>query len=174
TVEDGVAVLEVPRLWGSSLFDPATRMPYDIATRIGVQADHRFDVVHWFTHHLNSLLPPLAGSWLRRGSVVVGYRDDLWTEGGLMGPPGGRPWLERMSYRFHQWTELNMSRWLGNMTVVSDDLMQRVLQSGVSPSRVRKVMNGCPVDRIVPGDRAAARAALGLAQDRRIALFVGV
>ena len=174
SVEDGVSILEVPRLWGSSLFHQATRMPHDIATRFGLQAVHRFDVVHAFSHHLNALLPALLGSWLRPGTLVVGDRDDLWTEGGLMGRAEGRPLLGRVDYRFHSWTELNMSRWLGTMTVVSEDLMRRVLDTGVSPARVRKVMNGCPVDRIAPGDRVAARAALGLPQDRRIALFVGV
>src|SRR3954454_14368742 len=72
TVEDGVSVLEVPRLWGSSLFDQATRMPQDIATRILLQTIHRYDVVHAFTHHLNALLPALIGSWIRRRTVVVG------------------------------------------------------------------------------------------------------
>jgi len=173
-IEDGVSILELPRMWGSSLFHEATRMPVDIAARFALQLSHRYDIVHAFTHHLNALLPALLGSWMGRGATVLGDRDDLWSEGGLLGAPEGRGLVGSADYRFHHWTEYNMARWLGTMTVVSDDLMRRVLETGVSPLRVRKLINGCPVDRIKPGDRAAARHQLGLPADREICLFVGV
>jgi glycosyltransferase involved in cell wall biosynthesis len=133
-----------------------------------------FDVVHGFTHHLNSLLPTLAARWAKRKTIVVGDRDDLWADGGLLGASHRSTWLERLDYRFHGWTEYNMARWLGAITVVSDDLFQRVLDTGIDPRRVRKIINGCPVDRIAPGDRDAVRAELGLPRHGRIALFVGV
>jgi glycosyltransferase involved in cell wall biosynthesis len=44
---------------------------------------------------------------------------------------------------------------------------------GVSPTRVRVVQNGVDTDRFAPADRAAARAELGLAADRRMLLYVG-
>ena len=175
TIEDGVSVIDLPRLWGSSLFEDATRMPQDIVGRLALQVFGPYDIVHAFTHHLNALLPALMGSRLRRGTTVLGDRDDLWSEGGLLGPPpDAGPWSRRANYRFHAWTEHNMGRWLGAMTVASDDLLKRVLATGVPADRVRKVINGCPIDRIAPGDRAVARARLGLPRDRQIALFVGV
>ncbi len=121
-IEDGVSILELPRLWGSSLFHQSTRMPLDITARFAMQLFHRYDVVHAFSHHLNALLPALLGSRSGRGATVLGDRDDLWSEGGLLGAPERPGLLARADYRFHRWTEYNMARWLGTMTVVSDDL----------------------------------------------------
>jgi glycosyltransferase involved in cell wall biosynthesis len=171
--EDGVSVVEIPRFWGSSLLHRGTRMPHDIAGRIALQVFRGVDVVHAFTHHLNSLLPALVGR-LAPGRVVLGDRDDLWADGGLMGGPDRSGLVERMDYRFHTWTERNMGRWLGTMTVVSDDLRDRLLATGLEPGRIRKIINGCAVDRIRPGDRSQARAKLGFPRDRSILLFVGV
>ncbi len=44
---------------------------------------------------------------------------------------------------------------------------------GADPARVHVVEPGVDLDRFVPGDRRAARAELGLAQDRQIVLFAG-
>src|SRR5215471_7276082 len=130
--EDGVSVVELPRLWGASMLVQGTRMPVDIAARILMPAIRRYDVIHAFTHHLNSLLPALIGRWIGHRALVLGDRDDLWTEGGLYGDLDHlAEWRRRADYRFHEWTERNMARWLGSMTVVSDDLMQRVLETGV-------------------------------------------
>ena len=159
-VEAGVSVVELPRLWGSSFFHRATRMPHDIAGRVALQLFRDFDVVHGFTHLLNSLLPAWIGRWIKPKTVVIGDRDDLWANGGLMGDASQKRWLDRVDHRFNHWTELKMGRWLGTMTVVSDDLLGRLLETGVDPRRVRKIINGCAIDRIRPcsaDTRAAAR-----------------
>lgn len=174
TVEDGVSIVELPRLWGSSWFDQGTRMPADIVGRVLLESVGHYDVVHAFTHHLNCLLPAVVGRGLLRKTAVVGDRDDLWADGGLLGAVGDRTGLAKLSYRFHGWSERNMARWLPAMTVVSEDLRSRALAEGAHPNQVRKIMNGCPVDRIVPGDQVAARRALALPIDRQILLFVGV
>ena len=173
-VEAGVSVVELPRLWGSSVFHRATRMPHDIAGRVALQLSRDFDVVHGFTHLLNSLLPAWIGRWIKPKAIVIGDRDDLWTNGGLMGEASQKRWLDRVDHRFNHWTELNMGRWLGTMTVVSDDLRSRLLETGLDPQRVRKIINGCAIDRIRPGDRDSARAALGLPREKSVLLFVGV
>jgi glycosyltransferase involved in cell wall biosynthesis len=173
-VEDGVAIWDFPRFWGSSFFHRGTRMPWDIVERIAFSAFEHYDVVHAFTHHLNSMLPALAGKWLRPSTLVLADRDDLWADGGLYGDGSGRSFVGQLDYRFHSWTERGMGRWFDSMTVASDDLMQRAVADGASPDRVRKIINGCPVERIRPGDRRAAREALGLPLDRAILLFVGV
>jgi len=56
---------------------------------------------------------------------------------------------------------------------VSADLGRRVVELGADPGRVQVVMDG--VDRTIfgPGDRTAARQALGLAPDLRQLLFIG-
>jgi glycosyltransferase involved in cell wall biosynthesis len=175
STEQGVTVYEAPRLWGSSLvFHRGSRMPHDIAARVALQMLPGYDVVHAFTHHLSALLPAAIGRRLPRSTVVVGDRDDLWTDGGLSGDGRAGAWLQRLDHRFNAWTERSMGRWLGAMTVVSEDLRQRELAAGLDPRRLRKIVNGCPVDQIAPGDKARARAALDLPLDRRVALFVGV
>lgn len=170
---DGVSVIETPRFWGSSLFHRGTRMPHDIAGRIALQLFRGFDVVHAFTHHLNALLPALASRSARK-RLVLGDRDDLWADGGLLDRSDRPRLVDRINYSFHTWTERNMGRWLGTMTVVSEDLRDRLVASGVPPERIRKIINGCAVERIRPGDRSLARAKLGLPVDRSILLFVGV
>jgi glycosyltransferase involved in cell wall biosynthesis len=174
TREQGVVLFEMPRLWGSSLFFNGTRMPLDLAVRSVMQIVSRYDVVHAFTHHLNAFLPALVGRWIGRSALFIGDRDDLWTEGGLAGDGRGVGFLRRTDYKFQALTERRLGRWLGAITVVSEDLRARELAGGMNPGRVRKIINGCPIDQITPGDKAQTRAALGLAPDRRILLFVGV
>jgi glycosyltransferase involved in cell wall biosynthesis len=173
-VEAGVEIWNLPRLWGSSFFHRGTRMPWDIVERASFQVFGHHDVAHAFTHHLNSMLPALAGRWLRPRTLVLGDRDDLWADGGLYGDGSGRSLVGALDYRFHSWTERGMGRWFHGMTVASDDLMRRVCADGAAPANVRKIINGCPIERIRPGDRRAARDKLGLPGDRPILLFIGV
>lgn len=56
---------------------------------------------------------------------------------------------------------------------VSDSLARRATELGADPRRVHLVGNGVDLGRFVPGDRAAARAALGLPATGRIVLAVG-
>ena len=171
--EQGVTIWQVPRLWGSSLFHQGTRMPWDLATRIALQIPGRFDVVHAFSHHFNALFPALVGGWLHPSTLVVGDRDDLWSDGGLYGDGGTGSLIDRTNHRFHTWTEREMGRWTGTMTVVSADLYQRVIERGLDETRVRKIINGSAVDRITPGDQGTARRTLNLPLNQPVALFVG-
>lgn len=59
------------------------------------------------------------------------------------------------------------------VVAVSRPLAEEAIALGVAPERVRVVPNGVDRDRFAPGDRAAARAALGIAAARKIALYVG-
>jgi teichuronic acid biosynthesis glycosyltransferase TuaC len=59
------------------------------------------------------------------------------------------------------------------VVVVSRALGERVIELGVDPGRVSVVYNGVDAALFQVRDRAAARAALGLPQGRRIILFVG-
>ena len=93
----GVTIWAFPRLWGSSLFHLGTRMPWDLAARVALQVPRRFDVVHGFTHHLNALFPALAGRWVNPAALIVGDRDDLWTQGGLYGD-GASSLLQRATF----------------------------------------------------------------------------
>ncbi len=75
-----------------------------------------------------------------------------------------------------------ISRWLTRpvvrdaqrLLVVSRDLGTLAsMQYGADPSRVRVIPNGCDATIFRRGDRAAARAALGVPDDAEIVLYVG-
>jgi teichuronic acid biosynthesis glycosyltransferase TuaC len=59
------------------------------------------------------------------------------------------------------------------VVTVSEDLRQRAIRLGAAPERVKTVLNGCDSSIFRLGDRAAARAALGLEADAEVVLFVG-
>jgi glycosyltransferase involved in cell wall biosynthesis len=59
------------------------------------------------------------------------------------------------------------------VVAVSRALAAEAEELGVAPDRIRLVRNGVDGERFHPADRAAARAELGLASGRRLALYVG-
>lgn len=60
------------------------------------------------------------------------------------------------------------------LLVVSEDLGRvAVDRYGADPERIRAIPNGCDAALFHPGDRQAARAALGLPQDAEVVLYVG-
>ena len=60
------------------------------------------------------------------------------------------------------------------LLVVSEDLGRvAVDRYGADPERIRAIPNGCDAALFRPGDRQAARAALGLPQDAEVVLYVG-
>jgi glycosyltransferase involved in cell wall biosynthesis len=59
------------------------------------------------------------------------------------------------------------------VVAVSQDLSKRVVGLGVDPKRIRVVIDGVDKERFCPGDRAEAKARLGLDPDARIILSIG-
>jgi len=60
------------------------------------------------------------------------------------------------------------------LLVVSEDLGRVAIDRyGADPERIRAIPNGCDAALFHPGDRQAARAALGLPQDAEMVLYVG-
>ncbi|HWM85906.1 MAG TPA: glycosyltransferase family 4 protein [Kofleriaceae bacterium] len=59
------------------------------------------------------------------------------------------------------------------VVAVSRALAGEAMALGVAADRVRVVLNGVDAARFFPAERAAARAELGLAPDRRVLLYVG-
>lgn len=64
-------------------------------------------------------------------------------------------------------------RTAGTWCAVSQDLVEAMDRLGERPGHGRLVPNGVDLERFQPGDRAAARARLGLAPDGRLVLVVG-
>ena len=60
------------------------------------------------------------------------------------------------------------------LLVVSEDLGRVAVEGyGAEPHRVRAIPNGCDASLFHPGDRSAARRALGVAEDAEVVLYVG-
>jgi teichuronic acid biosynthesis glycosyltransferase TuaC len=91
-------------------------------------------------------------------AVVKAHGSDLNTIGKMRGP---RAQLRALLPR------------AARVVAVSRALADQAIELGVAPERVRVVLNGVDRERFHPGDRAAARAELGLAADRKILLYVG-
>jgi glycosyltransferase involved in cell wall biosynthesis len=104
----------------------------------------------------------VAGAWLaalwRVPLVVKVHGSDL----NLMAAGG----LHRPQIRF-------ALRRAAGVLAVSRALAGEARELGAEPDRIRVIYNGVDTTRFRPGDRRAARQALGLASGRRILLFVG-
>ena len=60
------------------------------------------------------------------------------------------------------------------LLVVSEDLGRVAVDGyGAEPHRIRAIPNGCDASLFHPGDRSAARRALGMAEDAEVVLYVG-
>ena len=60
------------------------------------------------------------------------------------------------------------------LLVVSEDLGRVAVDGyGAEPHRIRAIPNGCDAGLFHPGDRSAARRALGVAEDAEVVLYVG-
>ena len=173
-MDNGVRIIEVPRLRGWQYFACGTRFPWDILYRMGLIGTGGFDVVHGFGHAFNSAFPLWAAPFLSPRTATIYDREDLWRDGGLRGPR--RPWwtIAGLNDRIDNWFEANTPRLTDAITVVSEDLRTRTVQHGYDPSRIFDLPNGCRVDQFAPGDAALARKTLGLPKERPILLYVAV
>jgi glycosyltransferase involved in cell wall biosynthesis len=172
--DQGLRIIEVPRLKGWRVFERGTRLPWDVLFRIGLVGAGRFDVIHGFGHMFNSAFPLWSAPILSPRTVTIYDREDLWRDGGLRGPR--RPWWTGagVNDRVDNWFEAHTPRFVDGITVVSEDLRWRSQAHGYDPDRIFYLPNGCRVDQFVPGDAAQARAELGLPVDRPILVYVAV
>jgi len=147
-------VLYVPRV-GRSLSAGlyAASIARDVLARRG-----RVDVVLGTWAYPDGCAAVLLAGLLRVPAVVKLHGSDINTVARLAGP---RAQLRAVLPR------------AARVVAVSRALAEEAMALGVSPARVRVVLNGVDTDRFAPADRAAARAELGLLADRRILLYVG-
>lgn len=135
---------------------PDARLPAEVRALAGIVADTAPDVVH-----LHSSKAGLAGRLLLRGRRRTVFQPHAWSFEAAGGPVGRatRAW-ERAG-----------ARWCHAIVCVSEGERDAGEAAGVA-GRFVVVPNGVDVGRFAPGDRAAARAALGLG-DAPLAVLVG-
>lgn len=128
---------------------PAVALPLEFKTVAGFGAlrrylaSHAFDVVN--THSsADSWLAGLACATLARPPAIVRTRH-------ISAPVSGNP--------FNRW----LYRRAGAVVTTGESLRRHLLERlGLDPARITSVPTGIDPERFVPGDRRAARQALGL------------
>lgn len=147
-------VLYVPRVGGSlSAGLYAASVAREVLARRG-----RVDVVLGTWAYPDGCAAVVLAAMLRVPAVVKLHGSDINTVARLAGP---RAQLRAVLPR------------AARVVAVSRALAEEAMALGVSPARVRVVLNGVDTSRFTPADRAAARAELGLPAERRILLYVG-
>lgn len=138
------------------------RLWYNLARWVW-QHRHDFDILHshgaYYTHAFIGPLGRVTG--LRTVAKASLANDDLQD---LVRPLIG--WLHRL-----------MLRRIDACVAISDDLVEEFRAGGIDSAHIRYIPNGVDTHRFHPATdeaRAAQRNALGLPDDRPIALYVGV
>ncbi|MFT4690922.1 MAG: glycosyltransferase [Verrucomicrobiia bacterium] len=117
----------------------------------------RPDVVH--SHNL----APLTYSALATGFGF--WKPLLQGEHGVFPREQGSPHRVKFRKRLYQAAS--------RISTVSDDLRKWIIDKGYDGSKIVAVVNGVDTDHFQPGDKAAARAALGLPTDGEVVGIVG-
>jgi glycosyltransferase involved in cell wall biosynthesis len=112
--------------------------------------------------HLHSSKAGLAGRLAVRGRWPTIFQPHLWSFQSADGSLG------RASAAWEEFA----ARWTDQLVCVSDDELAAGRAAGVT-TQAEVVCNGVDTARLRPGDRAAARRALGLEQDVPTAVCVG-
>jgi len=168
-VEQGVAVVAAPDLlWGAlrSGWDP-----YAALARALWLLPHHYDVVHAFECRPAVLLPALAAANRPPARLVTDWCDWFGAGGSVEERPGR---LTRAVLRpVETFFEERFRRLAAGTTVICTTLRAKARALGVPEERILDLRDGADVDAIRPGDRAAARAALGLPPAAPIVGYVG-
>lgn len=81
--------------------------------------------------------------------------------------------LRNAAFRLRRPQIRSALRAAARVVAVSESLAKFAIELGVPAEQVRVIPNGVDPEQFAPGDRTAARAALGLPSDRRILLGIG-
>jgi len=108
-----------------------------------------------------------------------GYRPDVIAAAGRL-PPGGHVLVSTVhgftggdwKNRCYEWLQLHAYRRFDGVVAVAESIAERLRQAGVPPRRIFVVPNAWR-ETVTPLDRAAARRALGLPDDRFVVGWVG-
>lgn len=169
TVSEGVHIIETP-----DLLVGMTRTgwdPYDTWRRKRFLKQRRYDLIHAFDCRPAVILPALTQR-KRDGATLLTDWADWWGRGGVIDE---RP-NKLIKYTFEgieTYFEEHYRTQADGLTVISEALHERALKLGVRPDRITHISGGADIEHITPGDRIAARRALGIPEDGPIVGFSG-
>lgn len=167
-VVQGVTVVAAPDLlWGPlrSGWDP-----YSALARTLWLLPHRYDIVHAFECRPAVLLPALAAG--RAPSRLVTDWCDWFGAGGSV-EERANPVVRGVLRPVETFFEERFRTLAAGTTVICSTLREKALALGVPDDRILCLRDGADIEAILPGDRAAARVALGLPADAPIVGYVG-
>lgn len=156
-VEQGVAVVAAPdMLWGPlrSGWDP-----YGALARALWLAPHRYEIVHAFECRPTVLLPALAAA-RPPARLITDWCDWFGAGGSVEERPS--PLVRAVLRPVETLFEERPRTLAAGTTVICSALREKALALGVPAERILSLRDGADVEAIAPGDRAAARAELGL------------
>jgi len=168
-VVQGVCVVAAPDLlWGSlrSGWDP-----YSALLRAFWLRPHRYDMIHAFECRPTVLLPALAASCHPPTQLVTDWCD--WFGAGGSVEERLNPLVRVILRPIETFFEERFRGLAAGTTVICSTLREKALALGLPAARILDLRDGADVEQIVPGDRAAARATLGLPEAAPIIGYVG-
>jgi glycosyltransferase involved in cell wall biosynthesis len=167
---DGVEVIEAPDLLigrGRTGWDPWN------AFRRSLRLRHQsFDIIHAFDSRPVVVHPALI---VQRWTGAPLFMDwaDWWGRGGWIEDRSG--WMVRTLFGpIETWYEERFRCAAAGTTTISTALAQRAVALGVPATTVLQLPNGCDVQSVLPGSRAAARTRLGIAAEAPLLVHVGL
>lgn len=169
SVNEGVHIIETP-----DLLVGMTRTgwdPYDTWRRTNFLKNRRYDLIHAFDCRPAVILPALAQR-RRNGATLLTDWADWWGRGGVIDERPNK--LIKLTFEgIETYFEEHYRTQADGLTVITEALHERALKLGVQPERITHISGGADIEHIQPGDRIAARRALGLPEDGPIVGFSG-
>jgi glycosyltransferase involved in cell wall biosynthesis len=165
----GVSVVAAPDLlWGAlrSGWDP-----YSTLLRTLLLRSTHYDLVHAFECRPSVLVPALA-TRQRRGTRLVMDWCDWFGAGGSVEERPNRV-LRAVLRPVESFFEERFRHYADGTTVICSTLRAKALALGVAEDRLLDLRDGADVAGIRPGERALARAKLGMAAQGPIVVYLG-
>ena len=134
----------------------------------------RPDLIKCYDTRPVTLIPAFVLKRLFKVPVVMSW-GDWWAKGGTATERsvGLSHHLERLFSPIETFFEESFQRYADGLIVLSQALRNRAMGLGVPESKIRIIVPGVDGERVRPGDRAAAREALGIAEDRFLYGYAG-
>jgi glycosyltransferase involved in cell wall biosynthesis len=171
-VVDGVEIIHTPDLFwgiGRSGWDP-----WDVLSRIRFVAGRKWDLIQAWDTRPVVILPALAARYFsrkRNAKLIIDW-SDWWGRGGTQMERGGG-WTRYFYNAIETFFEERFRRFADGTTVISSSLRDRAISLGVRHEEILLLPQGCePLQDA--GPRELARTDLGIGQDEKLFITVGV